>query len=54
MKKAWQEPLLEKLDVSLTMAGTGSRNVDWSYIGGKHLVTNDDPAYDDYPAPPAS
>ncbi|WP_156922498.1 paeninodin family lasso peptide [Cohnella thermotolerans] len=54
MKKAWRAPELETLDISMTMAGTGTKYVDWSYVGGKHLETNDDPKWSDYPAPPES
>lgn len=55
MKKSWQNPVIESLDIDMTMAGTGVKYVDWAYIGGKHqLVTNDDPKWSGYPAPPIS
>lgn len=34
MKKVWQAPQLEVLNVSKTMAGNGTKYVDWTYIGG--------------------
>jgi len=35
MKKEWQAPTLEVLDVSMTMSGIGSTRVDWTWVGGK-------------------
>ncbi|WP_370639119.1 paeninodin family lasso peptide [Cohnella sp. REN36] len=55
MKKSWQAPALETLDVGMTMAGTGTRNVDWVFVGGKpQLNLTDDPKWNGYPAPPLS
>lgn len=28
-KKEWQEPVLEVLDISMTMAGKGVKQIDW-------------------------
>ncbi|MFC5703630.1 paeninodin family lasso peptide [Cohnella faecalis] len=53
MKKMWTAPVIETLDVSMTMAGHGAHYVDWSYVGGKHLEINDDPKWKNYPVPPS-
>jgi hypothetical protein len=34
-KKVWTAPALEVLDVSMTMAGTGTTSVDYTYVNGK-------------------
>lgn len=44
MKKVWQTPELDVLNVNKTLAGLGTKWVDWSYIGGKlDLDITDDP-----------
>lgn len=55
MKKAWNNPQLEVLNVSETMLGSGWKIQDWTYIGG-HLdldVTNTpEPGSSTGPIPP--
>lgn len=36
MKKVWQTPQVEVLNVRETMLGDGWKHTDWTYIGG-HL-----------------
>ncbi|CAM4280931.1 paeninodin family lasso peptide [Paenibacillus tarimensis] len=44
-KKTWNQPTLESLDVSATMAGVGSQYIDWTYVGGQlDLDVTDDPS----------
>jgi hypothetical protein len=35
VKKAWEKPELEVLNVSETMAGWGINKVDFTYVNGK-------------------
>lgn len=35
MKKEWQAPSLEVLDIGQTMLGVGSTYIDWTYKDGK-------------------
>lgn len=45
MKKVWEAPKMEVLNISETMLGEGTHYVDWSYAGGKlDLDITDDPS----------
>jgi ubiquinone/menaquinone biosynthesis C-methylase UbiE len=35
VKKEWQQPLVEALDVSETMLGIGTHKIDSVYVNGK-------------------
>ncbi|MBM7651875.1 paeninodin family lasso peptide [Neobacillus cucumis] len=40
MKKEWQTPVLEVLDVNMTMAGTTGGNFDGNFVQGKPIPTD--------------
>jgi hypothetical protein len=40
MKKEWQKPVLEVLDVNMTMAGVSGPNFDSNYAYGKTIPTD--------------
>jgi len=45
IKKAWKAPVLESLDVNMTMLGFGTHYFDWTYVGGKlDIDVTDDPS----------
>jgi hypothetical protein len=45
MRKEWQKPVLEVLDVNMTMASTTGLNFDGNYVAG-HPVPQDAHGHD--------
>ncbi|MBM7540685.1 MULTISPECIES: paeninodin family lasso peptide [Amphibacillus] len=42
MRKAWTQPTLEVLDISMTLAGTNYVNFDGNFTDGSPIPTDDD------------